>query len=333
MNLVTGACGHIGNVLVRELLAAGEKVRTLVLPEEDRTPLQGLDVEIVEGNVLDAQSLDAAFKDVEYAYHLAGIISIMPGRDEFLRTVNIVGTRNIIHAARTAGIRRLVYTSSIHALRRVPHGIVIDETVPFDPANAISAYDYSKAQASLEVRKAMVEGLDAVIACPTGVIGPYDYRRSEMGTLIFDCARAKPQFYVTGAYDFVDVRDVVKGLILARERGRAGETYILSGERITVLRLMESIREITGRHFPRFKVPLSLARFAAIFTPFYYRLARAKPRFTPYSLETITSNCDISHAKAERELGYSPRPLRESLRDTVSWFKEHISQSTTPVAS
>lgn len=323
MNLVTGATGHIGNVLVRELLALGESVRAFVLSEEDRTSLEGLKVEVVEGNVLDALTLHRAFEGVQDVYHLAGIISIMPGKNDFLQAVNVLGTRNVIHSARLTGVRRLIYASSIHALRRVPHGVLIDEEIPFDPVHAISAYDYSKALASMEVKKAAKEGLDAVIVCPTGVIGPYDYRRSEMGALIQECADAKPQFYVEGAYDFVDVRDVARGMILARERGRCGETYILSGERITVLRLMDTIREITGKKFARFKVPMILARFAALFTPLYYRLRRVRPRFTPYSLETITSNCEISHAKAQRELGYSPRPLSESLRDTVQWFLEN----------
>ena len=323
MNLVTGSTGHVGNVLVRQLLAAGEKVRALVLPGEDQTPLQGMDVQIVEGDVLDAQALQKAFQDVEYVYHLAGIISIMPGKDSFLRTVNVVGTRNVIHAARAAGVRRLVYTSSIHALRRIPHGSIIDENVPFDPDHAISAYDHSKAEASLEVRQAAAEGLDAVIVCPTGIIGPYDYRRSEMGSLIFDCALAKPQFYVEGAYDFVDVRDVAIGLIRAREQGRTGETYLLSGEQITVQGLMEAVRLVTGRGFMLLKIPMALAHFAARFTPMVYRLARLRPRFTPYSLETITSNSVISHKKASEELDYAPRPLAESLRDTVRWFLEN----------
>ena len=224
MNLVTGATGHIGNVLVRELLKRGQTVRAMIMPGEDTAPLHGLSVELVEGDVLDFCSLMAAFEGVEVVYHLAGLISIMPGKDALVQTVNVLGTRNVIQAARLAGVRRLVYTSSIHAFQRVPHGILIDESIPFDPQHAISAYDHSKAQASLEVLKAVETGLDAVIACPTGVIGPYDFRRSEMGRLIADCLGNKPLFYVDGAYDFVDVRDVAAGLILAGQHGRTGHT-------------------------------------------------------------------------------------------------------------
>ncbi|RME89939.1 MAG: NAD-dependent epimerase/dehydratase family protein [Anaerolineae bacterium] len=320
--LVTGATGHIGNVLVRKLLQRGAHVRALILPGEDTISLADLDVEFVEGDVLDLPRLLEVFEGMEIVYHLAGVISILPGDDPFVWRVNVEGTRNVLAAARRAGVKRLVYTSSIHALKRVPHGTVIDESVPFDPDNPYGVYDRSKAVASLEVLRAAQEGLDAVIVCPTGVIGPYDYRRSEMGEVIRGALRNTPQLYVNGAYDFVDVRDVAEGLILAAERGRRGESYILSGQRISVRYLLETVREITGLRFPTVRIPTSLARFLTRFTPAYYRWTGKTPRFTPYSLEVLESNSLISHAKATRELGYRPRALFESLSDTVRWFLE-----------
>lgn len=323
MNLVTGATGHIGNVLVRLLLQRGEKIRAMIMPGEDTSPLHDLDVEIIEADVLDYQSLLKAFTNIEIVYHLAGIISILPGKDQLLQAVNVIGTRNVIQAARSCGVHRLVYTSSIHALKRVPHGTLIDESIPFDIEHAISSYDSSKANASLEILEAVHQGMDAVIVCPTGVIGPYDFRRSEMGQLILDCVEQKPMLYVDGAYDFVDVRDVAQGLILAGEKGKTGESYILSGERISVPEILKIVQEILGKRLFSLKIPFSLARFTAKLTPIYYRLVHAKPRFTSYSLATITSNSFISHAKAHLELGYRPRPLRESLYDTVKWFLKH----------
>jgi dihydroflavonol-4-reductase len=329
MNLVTGATGHIGNVLTRELLERGQKVRALVLPGEDLTPLNGLDVEIAEGDVLDSESLRRAFHDVQDVYHLAGIISIMPGRNDRLRRINVLGTQNVLEAAGQANIRRLVYTSSIHAITRAPHGVTIDESIPFDPEHAISEYDRSKAEASLSVQQATRQGLDAVIVCPTGVIGPYDYRRSEMGSLILDCSLNPVQFWIDGAYDFVDVRDVAQGLIMAGEKGRSGESYILSGEQISVHNLMRTIQEITGLHSLHIRVPISLARFAARFTPLYYRMARIRPRFTHYAIETVASNSVISNDKARMELSYRPRALRETLTDTVHWFQENRQKLST----
>jgi len=163
--LVTGATGHIGNVLIRELLVRGQKVRAMVMPGEDLEPLNGLDVEVVAANVLDPAALQKAMRGVRIVYHLAGIISIMPGDYEKMRAVNVAGTQNVIEAARRMHVRRLVYTSSIHALKRIPEGTVIDETVSFDPQNRMGDYDRTKAEASLAVLAAVKQGLDAVIVC------------------------------------------------------------------------------------------------------------------------------------------------------------------------
>jgi dihydroflavonol-4-reductase len=331
MILVTGAAGHIGNVLIRKLLERGEQVRALIMRGEDTTSLKGMDIEMVEGDVLDPQSLARAFLGVDTVYHLAGIISIMPGRNPFVWKVNVEGTRNVLAEARRANIRRLVYTSSIHALQHAPIGVEMDETLGFDQNNPLGEYDRSKAAASLEVQKAAQSGLEAVIVCPTGVIGPYDYRGSEIGEVIRGAAEAKTMFYVEGAYDFVDVRDVVDGMIAAAERGRRGESYILGGSKISVRYMLETVREITGKAFSRIKIPFSLAEFAARFTPWYYLHSKSKPRFTPYSLEVLQSNCDISHSKATIELGYQPRPMIETLKDTVRWFFEHRKQRTPVV--
>ncbi len=319
MWLVTGAAGHVGNVLTRKLLERGEKVRAMILPGECRESISGLDVETVEGDVLDVESVFQSMQGIRGVFHLAGVISIMPGANPLVRKVNAEGTKNVLRAAMESGIRKLVYISSIHAIRRVEEG-VIDESVPYDMNNPYGAYDRSKAEATLEVLQAAESGLEAVVACPTGVIGPYDFRGSMMGSLIHDAAAAKPTLYVDGAYDFVDVRDVADGLIAAAEKGKRGESYILSGQKISVRYLLETVREITGRNFFQLKVPFDLAKFAALFTPTYYRLVHVTPRFTPYSLEVLKSNSNISHAKATYELGYLPRSLYESLKDTVKWF-------------
>lgn len=321
--LVTGATGHIGNVLTRKLVASGAKVRVMILPGEDTHALNGLDVEQTSGDVLNMDSIWESFKGVRGVFHLAGIISILPGENPHVRSVNVQGTLNVLKAAMQSEVERLVYTSSIHALARIPHGTTVDESVGYDPDNPYGAYDQSKAQATLEVQKAAEAGLNAVIACPTGVIGPYDFRSSMMGDVIRSAALRRLTPYVDGAYDFVDVRDVADGLIAAAENGRRGSSYILSGQRISVRYLLETVHEITGKSFPRFKIPLPLAGFAARFTPWYYRVSHTSPRFTPYSLEVLQSNSFISHQKASMELGYQPRPLYESIRDAIQWFFEY----------
>jgi dihydroflavonol-4-reductase len=259
---------------------------------------------------------------VERVFHLAGMISIMPGEDPFVRMVNLTGTRNVVEIAREMQVRRLIYTSSIHAIKRV-EDCTIDETVPFDPLTTISSYDRSKAEASLVVLEAVREGLDAVIVCPTGVIGPHDYRGSEMGNLFQDWMKSPVNFLINGAYDFVDVRDVADGQILASERGRKGESYILSGQKITLTEILHQIQKVLGVTKYGLALPRKLAMFAAHFAPFYSRVFGKKPRFTEYSIETVVGNSTISNAKARRELGFRPRPLTQSIRETVLWLLQY----------
>jgi nucleoside-diphosphate-sugar epimerase len=331
MIVVTGATGHVGNVLVRQLREQDKAVRALVLPGEDCSALEGLGVEIVEGNVLHPLDLERAFEGAQVVFHLAGMISILPGRDERVWQVNVQGTRNVLDAVKKMGVGRLVYTSSIHALERIPEGVVIDEQIPFDPETEISDYDRSKATASLAVLKAVrEEGLDAVIICPTGIVGPYDFRFSEMGRLIVDALRGKFTFSVEGAFDFVDVRDVARGHILAAEHGRKGEFYILSGERIKIFNLVKLVQDLAGVRRRVVNVPFKLAAFSAKFTPLLARISSHRPRFTQYSLQTVRDNSVICSEKAGRELGYSPRALRKSLEDTVRWWKQRFSLKQKP---
>ena len=325
MNIVvTGATGHIGNVLVRELLAKGENVRALVPPFENDLPIRGLNVDVMAGDVCDAASLNSAFQGADAVYHLAGIIAIIPGKDELLRRVNVEGTRNVVDACLAAGVGRLVYTSSIHAIQEPPEGITINETFPVDPDNVIGPYARSKAQATLEVRKGMERGLNAVIVHPTGVIGPFDFRISEMGQLVLDFIRGKLKAYLDGAYDFADVRDVAHGMTLACSKGRSGESYILSGERVSIKQIMDVLEETSGIKAPRFKVPAWLAHTAGKLAPVYYRIARTKPLFTDYSVDVLRSNSRVTSEKARVELGYKPRSVQESICDSVAWFMQNL---------
>ena len=319
MILVTGGTGHVGNVLIRTLLARGEEVRALVLPDDPCVSLDGLDVTRVEGNVLDPASLRRAMTEVAVVYHLAGIISILPGREALMQRVNVEGAGNVAQAALASGVRRMVHVSSIHAFRRAPHGITVDETHPFATDRPAGSYDRTKAEGMLRVLAAVEQGLDAVIVCPTGIIGPHDYLGSEMGQVVAGYARRRVHFLVEGAYDFVDVRDVAQGLILAGERGRTGEAYILTGTHVTLPEIKALTQEIVGVHSSHIVVPLSLAKWAARFTEFFYRLTHTTPQFTTYSLETVEDNAIFSCAKAEAALGYRSRPLRETLRDLLRW--------------
>jgi len=295
-------------------------VRAVVHPSETTEAIAGLDVEVVRSDVRDFHSLVAAFAGADLVYHLAGIITISGGQSKLLQEVNVLGARNAAQACLKAGVRRLVYTSSVHALEEPPPGVPVCETTDFRPEALDGDYARSKARASIEVRKTIEQGLDAVIAFPSGIVGPYDFRLSEMGHLFMDFARGRLSAYVDGAYDFVDVRDVVTGLLLAAERGRSGESYILSGERISVRDLLFLLERVTGVRARARRLPFWLARLAASFAPLYYRLRRARPRFTSYSLRVLRSNCLMDRSKAARELGYAPRALADTVKDTIDWF-------------
>jgi dihydroflavonol-4-reductase len=324
MNLVTGGAGHLGNVLVRELLARGERVRVLILPGEDTTSLEGLDIERIEGNVLDKDSLVKAMQDIDVVFHLASLVSITEDKMDMLEAVNVGGTRNVIEVAKQKHIKKLIYTSSIHALERPPQGVMISEQCAFDPDNIAGAYDRTKAKASLLVECAAEDGLDCRIVCPTGVVGPYDYRHSEMGELILSWIKKRVNLLIKGSFDFVDVRDIAKGHILVRDKGESGETYILGGEKIELTLLHKLVQKVTGKNTPPITFPLPIAKIIAPIAELYYKITKTPPRFTRYSIETVLSNSDISYEKASRELGYQPRTLVQSITDTVKWWIENL---------
>ena len=322
MIVITGATGHIGNVLVRELIAHGQAVRALLLPNDDTRPLAGLDAEIVYGNVTDAKSLESAFSGAEVVFHLAGIVTIMPSMKKLLEQVNVGGVRNVATACRTSGVRRLVYTSSVHAIAEPPQGTVIDESQPFDPDRVLGDYASSKARATLLLLDKVHKGeLDAVVCCPTGVTGPWGYAISNIGQLILDFASGYLKSYVRGAYDFVDVRDVARGLILAAEKGQSGRHYIFSGWQVQVPELMKELERNIGYPAPTFEIPSGIARAAGVLASVYYRLVRRRPVFTAYSIDVLGSNSQVSSARAREELGFTARPWQESIRDHVEWFR------------
>ncbi len=327
MILVTGAAGHIGNVLIRELNSTGEKVRALVLPGENIQSLEGLDLEIFEGNILDKPAMLRAMDGVDTVYHLASLVSITNDKIDLMRLVNIKGTQNVLEAARESGVKKFIYTSSIHALERPAHGKVIDETLKFDSNNPAGPYDQTKAEASLLAQKAAAAGLDVTIVCPTGVIGPYDFSRSEMGEMILSWMKKKPSLSLDATFDFVDIRDVAKGHILAAKKGRKGETYLLSGVDIKISRLRELVQKAMGIKSMAVIFPFWFAKAIAPLAELWYKVTRTRPRLTSYAIETLMSNSDISCAKACQELGFAARPIEETVKDTVLWWKENLKKT------
>jgi len=322
MDLVTGSTGFIGNVLIRQLLKRSRKVRAFLRSSSDISILGDLDIEKVTGNILDTGSMVKTFKGVDTVYHLAAMITILSGENRLLREINLEGTRNVLKACLKAGVGKLVYTSSIHALKEPPEGITINENMPYDPENLRGEYDRSKAQASIEVMEAGKRDIHTVILCPTGTLGPYDWRLSPITNTFLNFYNGKMNMGINGAFDFVDVRDVAEGHIMAAEKAETGENFILSGERVTMKRMFGILEEITSVKGPSIYVPTLLAKAYCFFTPLYYRMSKKTPTFTNYSINTLQGNSFVSHRKASKKLGYKARSVKESIGDTFKWFRE-----------
>ena len=322
VDVVTGANGYLGNVLVKELKKRNREVRVLVRNTSNLYSLGDLDIEKHIGDISDRESLCKAFNRADAVYHLAGKVSLMPGENHILNNINYLCTKNVIEACKICKVNRLIFTSSIHALEEPPDGKIIDEAIPWCTNTHKSGYDRSKAKASIEVLKAAKDGLDAVTVNPTGVIGPYDYAISALTKTFIDFAKRRLKLAINGAYDFVDVRDVAAGHILAYEKGRRGESYILSGERVTVSELMKILEKATGIKAPNHYLPVSVGKLVGSLMPLYYWSTGIRPYFTRYSVEVLCSNSFVSHEKATKELGYNPRPIQKSIQDTIIWLKE-----------
>ena len=318
--VVTGAAGHVGANLVRALLAQGRPTRALV--HVNRQVVDGLEIEVIEGDICDLESLVDAFEDAEVVYHLAAHISILKDGWPLLESVNVIGTRNVVEACLRCGVRRLVHFSSIHTITQALMDIPLDESRPLVESADYPIYDRSKAAAEREVRKGIEKGLDAIIISPTAIIGPYDYRPSHFGEALLRLANGRLPALVTGGFDWVDARDVIKGAMRAEEQAPTGAKYILSGHWVSLRDVAMLVEQITGVPAPSFVCPMWLARIGAPVITAFDRLARRRPLYTSVSLEALRGHRNISHQKATRELDYHPRPLKETLIDTLRWFEE-----------
>jgi dihydroflavonol-4-reductase len=316
---VTGASGHIGNCLVQELKKREAAIKVLV--HKFRSDLDEIDVEIIQGNLLEPESLITLCKGVDVVFHLAAQIAIENRSSEHVYETNVLGTRNMLKAAIHERVRKFIHFSSIHAFQIGSPDQMLNECRSLVETNK-TIYEFTKAEGEREVMKAVKEGLNAVILNPTAVIGPFDYRGSLLGRALLKIYQNKLAFLVPGGYNWVDVRDVVSASIKAIESGRKGENYILSGEYRSLQELSAMISKISGCKIPVI-VPVSLAHIACPFIQIYSSVTKKQPLYTSHSLDIlVNSPVNISNAKANLELGFEPRPLEQTLRDTFTWYRQ-----------
>lgn len=320
--IVTGATGHIGNVLIRELIQSKYEVTAFVLKGDNIEHLKDLPIKFAYGDVRNKNSLIQAFKGMDIVFHLAGIIEIGNGNKKNVYEVNVGGTQNVWQACKEVRVKKLVYTSSVHAIAEKKIGEVITETTTFSKELVKGTYAKTKAEATKYLLENADKGVDVIIVHPSGVIGPYEYIPSNLGQLIIDCANKKIGAYLKGGYNFVDVRDVALGTIAACEKGKAGECYILAGHQVSVKDLMQDIEEITGVKAPKFKIARWFAYITGFMSEIYYKMVKEKPLFTSYAVYTLGTNSNFSIEKAKKELGYNVRDIKVTLKDTIDWLEE-----------
>ena len=318
--VITGASGHLGASLIAALLADGSRVR--VVAHRNTAPFAGLDVEVADGDVLEPDGLRDLFAGADEVYHLAAVISISGDRDGMVHRVNVDGAGNAARAAREAAVGRFVHCSSIHAFDLHRDAAVVDEASPRVPAGSArhAAYDRSKADGERRVREVIANGLDGVIVHPTSVIGPGDFEPSRMGRFFLRLRDGGLPSLVRGGFDFVDVRDVAAGMIAAARRGRTGSSYLLSGRYLAVAELAAVAAQVAGFRPPRVVMPIALARLGLPFIAAAGRLRGVEPLYTGESLAALGLSALIDGGLAERELGYTVRPIADTVRAVYEDF-------------
>jgi dihydroflavonol-4-reductase len=322
MVLITGASGFVGAAVARCLLRAGYDVRAMLRSTSRRDNLADLKVEIVEGDLLDANAIERAVKGVRYVFHVAADYRLWARNPEQIVRTNVEGTRAVMTAALRAGVERIVYTSSVATLAARSNGEASDEGFPLPPARAIGAYKYSKVVAERAV-EAMVakQNLPAVIVNPSTPIGPGDIRPTPTGRIIVEAAAGRMPGYIDTGLNLVHVDDVAAGHLAALRRGRIGERYILGGQNVLLRDMLGEIARRVGRRPPKLRLPRTMMFPIAYGAQALARITGREPFVTTTGLRLAKDRMFFTSAKAERELGYRARPYGEAIGDAIDWFR------------
>ena len=317
---ITGSTGHLATAVIPLLISKGYRVRALV--HKEKPTLDSLALETVKGSLSDIVSLNRLVMGCQVVIHCAARISINSNHDPLVYETNVDGTINLFNAARQAGVKRFIHISSIHAHEQMTADELLNEDSPYCSKNA-PRYDQSKRDAQQFVLQQASGQMEVVVLNPTAVVGPYDNKPSLMGKAVIDIYKRKVPVLISGGFDFCDVRDVASGIVNAIEQGRNGQSYLLSGKWHSLEDLQNIILSIKG---DTRKVPVLPAWAGYLGLPFILLLAAFNGEEPLYTKESISAlihgNMKISSMKAEKELGYSCRPLHETIADSITWFKQ-----------
>lgn len=319
--LITGASGFLGSAVLRRVLEYGYSARVLVRPKSSRANVAGMDCETIVGDVRDKAVMSEALRDVRYLFHVAADYRLWTrDPDEIIRN-NRDGTRLVMQAARDTGVERVIYTSSVAALKPRSDGSDADERDRATMQTAVGAYKKSKVAAERVVEDMIAAGLPAVIVSPSTPIGPRDIRPTPTGRIIVEAAKGRMPAYVETGLNLVHVNDVAEGHLLALTKGRVGENYILGGHNVMLRDLLAEIARLIGRKAPQVSFPRGPLYPIAIGAEAIARLTRKEPMLTVDALRMSKHKMFFSSAKAKQELGYTMQPWRLAVADAVNWFK------------
>ena len=320
--LVTGASGFVGAAIVRRLVADGHDVRALLRAESPTDNIRGLEVETVAGDLLDHASLTRAIRGCDALFHCAADYRIWVRDPERMYRINVDGTRALMRAALEAGVRRVVYTSSVATLATATGDRLGDETRSATPKDCIGPYKRSKTLAEAEVVKLVAEqGLPVVIVNPSTPVGPNDIKPTPTGRIVIQAAAGRMPAFVDTGLNIVHVDDVADGHLLALDKGRLGERYILGGENMRLSEILAEIAALYGRKPPTVRLPVAALTPLALGAEAWARIAKRDPFVTLDGLRMARKLMFFSSEKARRELGYGPRPAREAIHSAVGYFR------------
>jgi len=317
--LVTGASGFIGWHVARLLIEKGHRVRALV---RSGSKVRELDVETITGDLRDRESLARAAAGCGLVFHVAADYRLWAKRPEELFASNVGGTENLLEAARAAGVERVVYTSTVGCIGMPPADIGNEET-PVTAADMTGPYKHSKWDAEQKALEFARAGFPVIIVNPTAPIGDHDVRPTPTGRIVLDFIAGRMPAYLDTGLNLVDVRDTAAGHLLAAERGQPGERYILGSENLTLRQIFAKLEKISGLKAPRLRIPYGVAYAAGVASTAWAEVTGREPRAPLDAVRMAHKKMFVSHAKAERELGFAPGPVEEPLARAVRWFRDN----------
>jgi len=320
--LVTGAAGFLGSHVARQLVARGEDVRVLMRASSTNKAIADLPLEYVTGDLRDAASLEKAMKDIQYVFHVAADYRLWAKNPQDIYDSNVGGTKNLLDAARRAGVELLIYTSTVATIA-VDRPELPNEFTDARLEEMVGHYKRSKWMAEQEALNAAKNGLPVVVAMPTTPVGPGDWKPTPTGKIILDFLNGKMPGYVETGLNFVGVEECAAGHLLVGEKGKPGERYLLGGENLTLKGLLDLLAEITGLPAPKMKIPHGVALGVAYAETAFSRLIGREPQIPVEGVKIAQHMMFVDASRAGRELGFVAGPVREALRKAVRWYEEN----------